>query len=97
MWEVIQCAGVKNLEAEPSARKKKIEHDAKRAMAGFVGFAIGWAVRAGVSVQEVEKDGRGFLRWAYQPMKKNLKDKKQATFTDGMQTKAKKLGLSLVA
>ena len=55
------------------------------------------AVRAGVPLQEVEKDGRGFLRWAYQPMKKYLKDKKQATYTEGMFNKAKKLGIASLA
>jgi len=112
IWEVVQNPGGLH-EAKPKSRDKKVEFDAERAKAGFVGFATSWAVRevfryesrqttpdgepAGLPLRAVDDDGGGFLAWAFDPVKEYLTERKEATFTEVMQMKAKKLGLALVA
>ena len=44
VWQVIQNPDGFN-EAVPAVREKKVELDAERAKAGFVGYATSWAVR----------------------------------------------------
>lgn len=39
----------------------------------------------------------GFLAWAFDPVKEYLTERKEATFTEVMQMKARKLGLALAA
>lgn len=56
MWQVVQASS-NNESATPAVREKKIELDADRAKAGFVGFATGWALRA-VVLYELQKQAR---------------------------------------
>jgi hypothetical protein len=100
-------------DAVPAVREKKVELDAERAKAGFVGYATSWAVREvfryqqgaatetgdplGLPLHVVEDDGAGFLAWAFDPVKLYLDARKEATFVEIMQEKAKRLGLLLIA
>src|SRR5579883_3369510 len=100
-------------EAVPAVREKKVELDAERAKAGFVGYATSWAVREvfryqqgamtmqgdplGLPLDVVEDDGAGFLAWAFDPVRAYLDERKAATFIGVMQEKARKLGLKLAA
>jgi hypothetical protein len=97
LWQVVQAAGNLHMDAEPAVRITELEHDAKRAMAGFVGFAVGWAARARVPLHDIQEDGGGFLAWAYDPMQKYLAEKKTATFGDLLRLKARKLGIRVAA
>lgn len=100
-------------DAVPAVREKKVELDAERAKAGFVGYATSWAVREvfryqhgamtvqgdplGLPLDVVEDDGAGFLAWAFDPVKAYLYESKEATFIEIMNEKARHLGLKLTA
>ena len=51
----------------------------------------------GLPLGVVEDGGAGFLAWASDPMKTFLDERKEATFVEIMEEKAKRLGLHLVA
>ena len=94
-------------------REKKVELDAERAKARFVGYATSWAVREvfryqqgamtiqgdplGLPLDVVEDDGAGFLAWAYDPIQAYLDERKEATFVEIIHEKARRLGLLLAA
>ena len=100
-------------DAVPAVREKKVDLDVEWAKAGFVGYATSWAVREvfryqqramtekgdmlGLPFDVVEDDGAGFLAWAFDPVKEYLDERKEATFVEMMQEKARKLGLSIAA
>ena len=112
MWQLVQSASWGE-DATPIIRQKKVELDAERAKAGFVGFATSWAVREaflyqcgiksesgrrlGVPLRVIEEDGVGFLVWAYDPMQEYLQERKERTFVEVMRDKASELGLTLTA
>jgi hypothetical protein len=95
VWDLIQHVPMHDMNAEPIVRQKKIEGDARRAMAGFVGYGVSWAVRSGLPLRVVDTTGGGFLEWAYNAMQPYLEDKKEATFTDLMRERAQRLGIHL--
>lgn len=97
LWQAVQTTPLANIGATPAVRDRKVELDAERAMACFVGYATGWAIRTGLTLTTIEADGWGFLMWAYGPVQAYLKDKKETTFIGLMALKADKLGLPLVA
>lgn len=57
----------------------------------------GEAPPAGLPLDEVQEDGGGFLAWAYDQMQAYLKEHKEATFTELMETKAQRLVKLLTA
>jgi hypothetical protein len=112
VWQVVQSASWGE-DATPIIRQKKVELDADRAKAGFVGFATSWAVREaflyqcgiksesgrrlGVPLHVIDEDGAGFLVWAYDPVQKYLQERKEMTFAGVMLDKAQQLGIELAA
>ncbi len=87
VWQVVQESAVYG-NPTPLLRDKKIELDADRAMAGFVGYATSWAVRSGLPLSVVQEDGGGFMEWSFEPMQGYLDKRKDATFVDVMREKA---------
>src|SRR5271165_2973667 len=79
VWQVVQESAVYG-NPTPLLRAKKIELDADRAMAGFVGYATSWAVRSGLPLSVVQEDGGGFMEWSFEPMQAYLEQRKDATF-----------------
>ena len=112
VWGTVQNPGGIN-EAVPAVREKKVELDAERAKAGFVGYATSWALREvfryehqdrttddgpiGLPLHAVDDDGGGFLAWAFDPVRAYLTERKESTFVRQIQHKAQKLGLALAA
>lgn len=82
-------------EAMPIVRQKKIEADARRTLAGFVGFGVSLAVRSGLSLQTADETGEGFMTWAQGKVETYLSEAKAATFTELMQDRALRLGIPL--
>ena len=55
------------------------------------GTTSGLDLPAGLPIQAVDADGGGFLAWAYDQMQAYLKERKEQTFTELMDSKAKRL------
>lgn len=55
------------------------------------GTTKGLDLPAGLPIQAVDADGGGFLAWAYDQMQEYLKERKEQSFTELMDSKAKKL------
>ncbi len=95
VWALVQTAMLSKPDPVPAVRQKKIEADARRALAGFVGFGVSLAVRSGLSLQTADETGEGFMTWAQGKLETYLSEAKAATFTELMQDRALRLGIPL--
>ena len=113
VWVLVQSVRFDCADGTPLVKQKKVELDAERSKAGFVGYATSWATRAvalhalrhitdeglpvGMPLRAIAEDGSGFIGYAFDQMQAYLDQRKAQTFVEVMHGKAKLLGVALAA